>query len=88
MAILGLEVPEGQKLWFWSAGECGHLLFAKNYDEAYRKVMAIRLHGATDPTIDDVNNAQRWFSEHDHLEEIEAEYTGEPYQGEIPDIDD
>ena len=85
--ILNLAIPDGQKLWFYNlGGEVGTLLFAKDYDEAYAKAMALRLGGETDPEA--VSENQRWFSENDTLEEVVAEYTGPAYAGELPEFDD
>jgi len=87
MTILGLNIPEGQQLWFWSAGGDGGCLFlAKDNEEAYAKVLAMRLQGV-EPTTENVNNAQRWFAENDHLEQVVTCYTGPAYTGEIQDID-
>lgn len=88
MTILGLRIPEGQQLWFWSAGEAGHLLLARDYDEAYAKVLALRLSGIAAPSAEDVSNAQRWSARHDHLERVVAEYTGPAFAGEIPEVND
>lgn len=87
MTILGLTVPEGQRLWFWeNGGEIGTLLMAANYDEAYAKAIAARL-GTDEATPTHVEAQQRWFAKNDVLREVEAEYTGPAFAGELPDLD-
>lgn len=85
--ILGLKIPEGQSLWFWDCGgNTGHLLIAKDADEAYRKALACRLNGETDPEA--VKDHIRWFNKNDELVLIEAEYTGPAFVGPLPDPDE
>lgn len=92
MKILGLIIPEGQRLYFWNCGgDCGTLLFAKDYDDAYAKCIQSRLsddvgrRGFQPPTADEVMDACRWFVKNDTLEEVTGEYTGPAFDGPLPD---
>lgn len=80
--ILGLKIPEGQRLWFWDAGgNQGCLLFAKDHDEAYAKAIASRVQGhpADEAGYAEwVQNAQTWFALNDTLVEVEEGVTCEP----------
>lgn len=80
--ILGLEIPEGQRLWFWNAGgNHGCLLFAKDHDEAYAKAIASRVQGHPEDTLhysEWLKSAIEWFAKNDTLVEIEEEVTCGP----------
>ena len=82
MTILGLQIPEGQKLWFWNAGGVeGCLLFAKDHDEAYAKAIASRVEGHPADKAgyaEWVKNAMQWFAKNDTLVRIETEITCKP----------
>jgi hypothetical protein len=82
MTILGLRVPEGQRLWFWNAGgDHGCLLFAKDHNEAYAKSIAARVEGhpADEAGYAEwVKAAIQWFAKNDELVEIETEVVCEP----------
>jgi hypothetical protein len=70
--ILGLNIPEGQKLFFWSSGgDGGTLLLAIDEEDAFRKVIQARI--AAGCTRED---ALRWFRKNDHLEIVLWDYTG------------
>jgi hypothetical protein len=91
MNILGLNIPNGQRLWYWNCGgDLGTLFFATNRDEAYRKCIKARLNaiqGGVELDENDVENVRRWFSKNDTLEEVIDEYTGPTYRGALPDLD-
>jgi len=81
--ILGLPIPEGQSLYFWSVGqESGSLLFAANYDEAYAKCIAARVESDPEHSLE---NAVRWFSKNDTLEEVGGEIDNAPHPGPFPE---
>lgn len=92
-----IKIVDNKKAYLWNDGNTGHLIIAKDDDEAFRILFAARLSaaGAKQDAIDagtvdseTVEDCLRWHQKNDSLEEITSYITDAPYSGEIPDEDD
>lgn len=70
-------------LWAWNNGEETQLVVAKDQEEAYRKVIALRMEVA-----ESVEEAESWFEENDTLEQITGLLEIAPYKGELEDSEE
>jgi len=83
---LQIRVPEFQRLFIWSTGESVTPITAKDADEAFRKVLAIRMTLVEGTEQERLYEAYRWYCKNDTLLEVDCdEPEVEPYKGEIPE---
>jgi len=82
-----IEVPDGMSLFIWKLEEeIGIPLLARDWDEAYRKVIAYRVKASDSATAEEkLRDAVTGFVREELLIQVHSDLLDEePYEGDIP----
>jgi hypothetical protein len=82
-----IEIPDDMNLFIWKLEEeTGIPLLARDWDEAYRKVIAYRVKTSDSPNAEEkLQDAVTGFVRRELLIQVQGDLLDEaPYEGEIP----
>jgi hypothetical protein len=82
-----IEIPDGMSLFVWKLEEeIGIPLLARDWDQAYRKVIAHRVRASDSTTAEEkLQDAVTGFVRQELLIQVQGDLLDEaPYEGEIP----